>query len=153
MEKPLEAFYKQPGGKHGRRADCKECRSEAFSRWRSENLWKARAATQEWAKAHKEELTEKARARYRAHRKARGLPLRGERVLVTEKRCGRCGNVKPNYEFGPRKQNRDGLQGTCRDCTRENKRRWTEENRDRVRAYNREWRMRTEAEKVREFAA
>lgn len=46
----------------------------------------------------------------------RGTEGAGE-IGEHEKRCGRCGHVKPHSEFNAARKNRDGLRSACRSCT------------------------------------
>ena len=50
--------------------------------------------------------------------------------MLAEKKCGRCGLVKPPSEFGVNNAKRDGLQTSCRDCKREFQNRWYRENKE-----------------------
>ncbi|GAA3637340.1 hypothetical protein GCM10023079_29380 [Streptomyces chitinivorans] len=48
--------------------------------------------------------------------------------------------AKPLDEFNRDKSRKDGRDFRCRECNRENNRRWREENLDRKREYDRRWR-------------
>lgn len=39
--------------------------------------------------------------------------------MITEKKCPRCGEVKPVSEFGTNRTRKDGLSGYCKSCTHE----------------------------------
>lgn len=55
------------------------------------------------------------------------------------KECRRCGVVKPSFEFRGRTKMRDGLQSNCRECERENSRKWYADNRERKLKHQKEW--------------
>ena len=50
------------------------------------------------------------------------------------KRCPKCSHEKHHSEFNSNKSRRDGLQGYCRPCEHEYKRKWEKDNPDIVRA-------------------
>ena len=51
--------------------------------------------------------------------------------------CTHCQRLRPVELFVSNERMRDGLHSWCRDCTRAAVRRWREENREYVEAYNR----------------
>lgn len=53
--------------------------------------------------------------------------------------CSKCGDVKPLSGFNRDKRYRLGRVHQCRECQRENSRRWREENADRIREYVRQY--------------
>lgn len=70
---------------------------------------------------------------------------------LSQKRCSKCGEVKPVSEFSPDKYHKDGLYSSCKKCKSEytaahrnkNKervyestRKWKRENKDKVSSYN-----------------
>lgn len=66
----------------------------------------------------------------------RARPIRGitmMALMVAEKRCADCGEIKEISEFGPSKQLRDGLASYCYPCRREqnkgNYARWSPDQR------------------------
>lgn len=61
------------------------------------------------------------------------------------KRCTRCGQEKPRAAFNKEAQNKDGLQGRCRDCAHVVYREWYQANIDKARAYSREYAARNKA--------
>lgn len=76
--------------------------------------------------------------------------------------CGRCKEEKPTSDFGKDRTRKDGIRNTCKDCTREDGRKYRENsqekireyrknNREKAREYNRKYRENNQ-EKVREQA-
>lgn len=57
-----------------------------------------------------------------------------------EKRCTKCGQLKPLAEFSKHNKTRDGLNLWCRACVSESHRRYHVANRDTRNAKTREWR-------------
>jgi len=53
---------------------------------------------------------------------------------MEEKRCSKCGEVKPVREFGRQSRNRDGLQSRCRACERARRKAYYEANKEKERA-------------------
>jgi hypothetical protein len=52
------------------------------------------------------------------------------------KTCSKCRKRKQASEFPPNRRCRDGLDSWCRECRREDARRWRRENPAKVEAYN-----------------
>jgi hypothetical protein len=48
--------------------------------------------------------------------------------IVTEKKCGKCGEIKPIGEFPKRKESIDGHRGTCQKCWIKHVSDWAKEN-------------------------
>lgn len=46
------------------------------------------------------------------------------------KKCGTCGETKPDAEFYKRVASKDGLQASCKTCQRRHIKEWYDENRD-----------------------
>jgi hypothetical protein len=67
------------------------------------------------------------------------------------KPCIKCSRVLPLDEFHRHPSTRDGHQGTCKDCVRENVRLWNEANPEKVRENRRRWKA-ANREKVLESA-
>jgi hypothetical protein len=75
----------------------------------------------------------------------RPFPLRGRTVSrrryfqvfddSTEKRCGRCGELRPLGEFVRDATKRVGSGSICRECDREKARAWYDANREKKLAY------------------
>lgn len=70
-----------------------------------------------------------------------------ENNLIEEKKCSRCGKLKPISEFHKDNSSKDGLKCYCKECARnyylQNKqdrfkysKRWKEENQDKVKQYD-----------------
>lgn len=57
----------------------------------------------------------------------------------TGKRCTKCGETKPLAEFGRDKVRQDGLTPWCKECKREQNRRYRKANPEKVSEYNRQW--------------
>ena len=53
------------------------------------------------------------------------------------KRCPKCGETKPRYEFNEKARNKDGLQENCRACNHAYLAKWRAENLERKRAMDR----------------
>lgn len=58
---------------------------------------------------------------------------------LPEKRCGKCGVVKPVEEFDRQRRRRDGLQVNCRACMREINRAWYERNKEKMAGLSTAW--------------
>lgn len=58
---------------------------------------------------------------------------------IKNKRCPKCGEIKPASSFARDPGRKDGLSGWCMGCTHKNSLRWNEENREHVNNYAREW--------------
>jgi hypothetical protein len=57
------------------------------------------------------------------------------REIPSEKKCSKCGEIKPSSDYRSEKRNRDGLYSCCRECTNKRQRELyqLEENRQRYR--------------------
>lgn len=66
-----------------------------------------------------------------------------------EKKCTKCGEVKPLDLFYADKRNKDGKQSECKECTRERGRKWRLENPEKSKERFRKWCLEN-PEKVRE---
>ena len=55
------------------------------------------------------------------------------------KTCTKCGETKPLDDFHRQRSSADGRKAWCRECAAESKRRWYEENRDKVLGYDRRY--------------
>ena len=67
---------------------------------------------------------------------------------MDEKRCTKCGEVKPLDEFHRQTATRDGRRPDCKACTAARRRTWYEQNRDRELARVSAWQA-ANAERVR----
>ena len=56
------------------------------------------------------------------------------------KTCTKCGETKPLDDFNRNRSTADGRNAWCRECSAEDRRRYYEENRDKVRERNRQYR-------------
>lgn len=56
------------------------------------------------------------------------------------KRCSKCGEEKPVDQFWKDRHTKDGLRSSCKKCLTNTHREWQRVNRERVNAYNLEWR-------------
>ena len=56
------------------------------------------------------------------------------------KTCTKCGETKPLDDFHRNQSGADGRRSRCRECTAEYRRRYREENLDKVMEYQRRWR-------------
>jgi hypothetical protein len=70
-----------------------------------------------------------------------GNPMDEKQLSPTHgsKGCSRCGEDKPHGEFYPDRSKRTGLSSQCRPCSIEGARERYRKNRDRVRAYMRDY--------------
>jgi len=50
--------------------------------------------------------------------------------------CNRCSISKDFSEFSKDKSSKDGYQGTCRQCRKLQKKKWTEKNKEKIKVYN-----------------
>ena len=67
---PLEYFSPDKGGKHGKKASCKECRNAQDKRYLNENpevLAKGRASQKAWYNRNSDKEIARSKARYRAN--------------------------------------------------------------------------------------
>ena len=67
-------------------------------------------------------------------------PDRGRKWRNELKICTKCGETKTLDEFHRRKDSRDGLRCSCKDCRNEGRRKWGAENREKERARNHKYR-------------
>lgn len=58
-----------------------------------------------------------------------------------EKLCSKCGTIKPITEFGKKSKNKDGLDGWCRSCNRQQAKAWYNANTKRAAATKKEARI------------
>lgn len=103
IEKPLAAFHRKPGGRHGRHAHCRDCFNAGV------------------------------RERTSARKAGNQLPRRLHgpiEPLPEAKVCSKCGVEKPIDAYGKQKGGRFGRHPTCKECRRASTRRHYEENRD-----------------------
>jgi hypothetical protein len=68
-----------------------------------------------------------------------------------EKKCAKCGEVKPLDLFSNNKTKKDGKQSQCKKCSRELNRKWYLENAEKAKEAVRKWRLENR-EKERERA-
>ena len=54
--------------------------------------------------------------------------------------CGRCKEEGPVSNFSKDRSRKDGLSNICRDCARERKRKYREENQEKIREWERKYR-------------
>lgn len=66
---------------------------------------------------------------YSKARHARQQPV--EYPTIAEKRCSRCHEIKPAYEFYTSKKSKDGLANNCKECAKVYAREWGETNHER----------------------
>ena len=95
QDKPLTQFSRNAAGLSGWQCQCKECTNAAYREGAAERNAKNRAA--------------------RATERAARPPL-PPYVPPADKRCSKCGEVKPLALFGPHQQTRDGRNSWCRSC-------------------------------------
>jgi hypothetical protein len=62
-----------------------------------------------------------------------------DRPSVTEKRCAKCGEVKPAARFYRSRKSTDGLKPRCKPCANQDNYDLWAKNPEKRRAYNREW--------------
>jgi ribosomal protein S27AE len=74
---------------------------------------------QDWCKACKAAYARDQARKKRAAEASAGSVETEKEEKPTEKRCSRCGEIKPNTEFGRNKRKADGLQGWCKACQRQ----------------------------------
>lgn len=63
VEQPIENFYKAPGGRDGRRGDCKTCFAARRKQWYVENRERELARVAAWQEANRERHLANQRAR------------------------------------------------------------------------------------------
>ena len=68
-----------------------------------------------------------------------------------EKQCGKCKIYKPLDCFGKHKRSWDGLQGQCKECNKENSKKWNEKNPEKRKEYSKKWREKN-LEKSKEYS-
>ena len=71
-------------------------------------------------------------------------------MTTTSKKCSKCGEVKGLDEFSAHCQKKDGKRPDCKDCEREVKRRYREQNREKIIEYDRQYREQNR-EKISEY--
>jgi len=89
--KPLDAFFKSSGTKHGYSVYCRLCMVARHDKWRRQNLDKARVASKKWREENPRlSKDHKLRSTY-------GIPLGTyEQLLATQQgRCAICGTTDP----------------------------------------------------------
>lgn len=69
---------------------------------------------------------------------------------MKEKPCSTCQKVKALSEFSKRKDSKDGRRGQCKACHDAKKRKWEDDNREKIREDKRRWRE-AHREKQREY--
>lgn len=69
-------------------------------------------------------------------------------MIVGQKKCSKCGEVKPLEGFNKHARSKDGRQAHCRDCMKEVNRKWYAANTDRKREYIQNW-QKANPEKMR----
>lgn len=68
------------------------------------------------------------------------------------KTCRSCGTAKPREEFYADKRNKDGLRGSCKECSLKQNKKWSDANKDKQEAYIKEYRA-ANRDKVRQWSA
>lgn len=58
-----------------------------------------------------------------------------DQILGGYKRCPDCGEVKPFSEYNKHGAHKDGLQSSCKECEKRYKKKYRENNKDKVRGY------------------
>lgn len=100
------------------------------------------------------------RARAREYKKKNAARNPDEIVIPPEKKCSKCGVIRPSSEWPRNRTKRDGLADYCKPCTRayfaenseehyERVRRWQKANPEKVRENSRRW-AKANPDKVRE---
>jgi len=56
------------------------------------------------------------------------------------KKCSRCGELKSENEFWKDSTKKDNLTSNCKECQKENSRKWYQENKEHKKEYSRKWR-------------
>lgn len=69
-------------------------------------------------------------------------------MILTQKKCSKCGEVKPLEEFNKHSRSADGVQAHCRECMKEANRKWYAANFEKKRIYIQEW-QKANPEKMR----
>ena len=60
---------------------------------------------------------------------------------IIEKKCSRCKLVKPISEFNKDKKATVGFQSCCKDCSNKAYKLWVEKNKDKMKEYQKEYRL------------
>lgn len=126
QEKPVERFAIDNSRKDKLQPYCKDCASQ----YRKDNKERLAEYHKEYTKEHEEEKREYLRQYHELHKEEQNKKNRERRkglnfsVSVTEKKCSKCGEIKPAEEFHIDKSKKEGLSSFCKKCSnKENKRR------------------------------
>jgi len=68
---------------------------------------------------------------------------------MTEKKCTKCGEIKPITAFAAQKAGKNGLKASCRECERERLRAFALNHPDKIKASGEKWRS-ANPEKLKE---
>lgn len=139
QEKPLEEFCKNKRGKYGRNSRCKAC---------------MRAAYHELPKDRKQKMFKRTLERYHERQEPKRQAKERERqrlIAKPDKRCAKCGEVKPKSEFGNAPRYTDGKRPYCKPCHAAGNRKWRETYPDRSAEASARWK-RENRERANEIA-
>jgi formate dehydrogenase maturation protein FdhE len=62
-------------------------------------------------------------------------------TIITEKKCTKCGRIKPIAEFYKRKRNKDGARSACNTCCALYGKAWRKKNSEKKRVANKKYRL------------
>lgn len=120
----LSDFHRDRAARDGLMSRCKACNIARAREWEVKNPERRR----ERARANRERVNARRRARYKPKRKPRRPAL--------WKRCSQCGSTKAIDDFYRWKEGYDGRTPECADCSKARFSRYAVENAEKIRAYS-----------------
>ena len=122
-----DEFYKNNAKKYGLSSECKECAKKKARLYNKNNKEK----TKEYRERNKEKIRRNWKLWYEKNRK-KPEKIKKTYTELDEKYCAQCDNYKLRSEFYNVKKNIDNKDYTCKECKKKQKRRYLNENRDKV---------------------
>lgn len=71
-------------------------------------------------------------------------------MLIDQKRCSKCGEIKVTADFHKNKSRKDGLSGWCKGCLKKCKQKWRAANPEKSKKRNRKYRQ-ANLEKIKKY--
>jgi hypothetical protein len=139
-EKDINEFWKDKTTKDGLRRRCKDCDKKKNKKSYGKNRKKRLINQKEYYKYHKDERLE-----YSKKRRNLKIKIKTENKNYKEedgkifKRCSSKACKQPwkdVSEFHKDKYKKDGLRNWCKDCTKEHKKIYREENKEKIKNYD-----------------
>ena len=116
--------------KFGLRYWCKGCENTQAHQYKQDH----KEETKQYYQDYKEEAIER---QYKCRKKNEERNLKYG-IIITEKRCTKCGKIKSVDKFGPRLSNPDGLRYWCNDCVKKYNHQYQQDHKEEIKKHREE---------------